>query len=153
MPPPLTAKKAALVFSLLSFVIGTLVVAAPQIYARHAHAKTTSNAAAPGCSSVTDAQIVSRIRRKIRKTPRLNKVRKDISVLSNNREVTLDGCALRASDIARLVKYAKSIHCVKKVTNNMRVCNPAACLPGQTKCADGDCIPRGMLCPPPPKPK
>src|ERR1051326_4030430 len=147
MPHKSTGKRATLVLALLlSFVTGTLVVVAPQT-----DAKTNASAAAPNCSTVTDAQIVSMIQRKIRKTPLLNKTRKDIQVQSNNHEVTLDGCAINAAAIAQLVKYAEHLHCVTKVNNNLRVCSPAACLPGQTQCPDGQCVQKGMLCPPPPK--
>jgi hypothetical protein len=153
MPHESNSKRATLAFALLlSFVIGTLVVATSQTSAQPTNTKTNSNAAASNCSSVTDAQIVSMIQRKIRKTPLLNKSRKDIQVQSNNHEVTLDGCATNAAAIAQLVKYAEHLHCVTKVTNNLRVCNPTGCLQGQQQCPDGSCIPRTGICsPPPPK--
>jgi hypothetical protein len=147
MPHKSNSKRTTLVFALLlPFVIGPLVVTAPQT-----NAKTNASAAAPNCSSVTDAQIVSMIQRKIRKTPLLNKTWQDIQVLSNNHEVTLDGCAKNAAAIAQLVKYAEHLHCVTKVNNNLRVCNPAGCLSGQTQCPDGTCVQKGALCPPPAK--
>ena len=149
MPPQSTGKRAALVLALLlSFATGASAVSAPRTNAHRAHARTKPRAAAHDCSSVTDAQIVRMIKHKIRTTPRLNATRKDISVLSNNHEVTLEGCTLNMAAIAQLVRYAKSLHCVTKVNNKLSVCNPHACLPGQTKCPDGECVARGQLCPP-----
>jgi osmotically-inducible protein OsmY len=154
MPHQLTGKRAALVLALLlSSATGALAVTTPRANARHAHAKTTAKAAAPNCASVTDAQIVAMIKHKIRTTPSLNKTRKNIDVISKDHEVTLDGCTLKSAGIVLLVKYAKGLHCVTTVNNNLRVCGITACLPGQQKCADGQCISKGAMCPPPPKPK
>ncbi len=88
------------------------------------------------CSTVTDADIVKSIQDKIKADPAFQDQLKQINVSSDGRVVTLDGRVKGNAAKITIGKYAKSVKCVKSVTNNLSPKLKVGCGAGQKLCGD-----------------
>lgn len=88
------------------------------------------------CSTVTDADIVKSIQDKIKADPSFKEQLQQINVSSDGRVVTLDGRVKGEAAKNTIGKYAKSVKCVKRVTNNLSPKLQVGCGAGQKLCGD-----------------